>query len=106
MTIKRYKIQALLTLSGSNSAPAAVPAGQVRRTLVRGQHHQTHVSQYFTCLVANNGEGADWLADNHLIVTIELAGEDPGTYFHIGDQIALRLGGDFASGVVSRRLFV
>ena len=107
MTLKRYKFQALLTLTpAGDGGQAAVPPGQIRRTVVYGRHHETHASQSFTALVGNNGDGSEWLAHNHLIVTIVLTGDDPGQYFDIGDHFALRLGADSASGIVSRRLFI
>jgi hypothetical protein len=44
MTAKNFKFQALVTLPGGEPGPAAVPPGQVRRMVVRGQHHP---SEYF-----------------------------------------------------------
>ncbi len=100
MTVKRYKIQALLTLSpAGDGRQAAVPPGQIRRMLVHSHNHETHADQFFTGLVANHGDGSEWLKDDHLIVTIVLTGQDPDKYFDIGDQFDLWLGGDIASGV-------
>ena len=61
---------------------------------------------FFSALVANNGDGPGWLADDHAIMIIVLAGDDPGEYFDIGDRFALWLGSDIARGVVTRRLFI
>jgi len=104
---KRYKFQALLTPGpGGDGGLAAVPPGQIRRMVVRGQHHETHGSQFFSALVTNNGDGTGWLRDDHFIVTIVLTGDAPREYFDIGDHVALWLGSDIASGVVTRRLFI
>lgn len=107
MRMKRYKFQALLTLEpAADGQPAVLPPGQVRRMLVHGQDNETHASRFFTGLIANNGDGSDWLTDDHLIVSVALTGDDPGKYFGIGDHFALWLGSDIAAGVVTRRLFV
>jgi hypothetical protein len=107
VTTKRYKFQALLTLGpAADGGQTAVPVGQVRRMLVWGRRHETHAGQFFTGLVANNGDGSDWLGRDHLIVTVVVTGDDVGQYFDIGDHFALWHGGDIASGVVSRRLFI
>ncbi len=74
--------------------------------VVRGQHRQTHGSQFFSALVTNNGDGSEWLGDDHVIVTVVLTGDDPREYFGGGDEFALWLGKDIAAGVVIRRLFV
>jgi hypothetical protein len=105
--MKQYKFQALLMLGPArDSEPAAVPAGEVRRMIVRGENHETHASQFFTGLVANNGDGSAWLTADHLIVTVALTADEPDKYFGTGDHFALWLGNDIASGVVSRRLFL
>src|SRR5487761_323046 len=82
----------------------ALPAGQIRRMVVRGQHHETHGSRFFSAMVAGNGSG--WLGDDHVIVTIAVTADDPGAYFGMGDHFALWLGSDIAGGVVTRRLFL
>jgi hypothetical protein len=104
LAMQRYKFQAPLCPAGSELA--AVPLGEVRRMVVHGGHHDTRASQYFTGLVANNGEGSEWRQDDHLVVTIALICDDPGKYFGIGDKFALWLGTDIAGGVVTRRLFI
>jgi hypothetical protein len=107
MTVQRYKFQGLLTLCpAANGGPAAAPPGQLRRVVVRGQHHQTHGSRIFSALVTNNGDGSSWLNSDHAIVTVVLVGEDPGDYFHVGDHFALWQGSDVGHGVVTRRLFI
>lgn len=105
--MKRYKFQALLTLDASGgSEPVPVPPGQIRRMVVRGQHHETHDDQFFSALVTNNGDEPGWLGHDHAIMTIVLTGDDPDEYFGIGAPFALWLGSDIARGVVTRRLFI
>jgi hypothetical protein len=72
---------------------------------VRGEHHGTHSSHFFSALVANYGDSAEWIGENHAIVTVVLAGDDPAEYFSAGDHFALWRGEDIADGVVTRRLF-
>jgi len=83
-----------------------VQPGKIRRMAIRGEHHETHGSQFFSALVANNGDGSSWQDDDHEIVTIALVGDDLAEYFGAGDHFALWYGGDVADGVVTRRLFV
>jgi hypothetical protein len=105
--MKRYKFQALVTPGpAAGGGLAALPPGQIRRMVVRGQHHETQGSQFFSALVADNGDGSGWLADDHVIVTIAVTADDPRAYFGIGDHFALWLGSDIADGVVTRRLYI
>lgn len=78
----------------------------MRRMVVRGEHHVTHAPYFFSALVANNGDGSEWTGDEHSILTVMLAGEEPAEYFGVGDHFALWAGHDVADGVVTRRLFV
>jgi hypothetical protein len=105
--MKRYKFQALLTSNppGNDGRPL-MPPGQICRMVIRGEHHQTHVSRFFSALVANNGDGSQGLGNRRAIVTVALVGDDPRDFFDIGDQFALWLGSDIGRGIVSRRLFV
>jgi hypothetical protein len=113
--VHRYKFQAFITLGRAADAtpgetdqvPApALPPGQMQRMGLRGEHHQTHASHFFSALVANNGDSSAWLGDDHAIVTVMLSGADyPEDYFSAGDHFALWLGTDVADGVVTRRLF-
>jgi hypothetical protein len=103
--MKRYKFQAVVTLDPP-AARAAVGSGQTRRMVVRAQHHDTHDSQLFSALVTDAGESSPWRDDDHVVLTIALAGTDPGEYFDVGDHFALWLGGDVGHGLVTRRLFV
>jgi hypothetical protein len=106
MKAKNYKFQAYVTVNpAGHGGPATVPPGQVRRMAVRGEHHDTHGSRFFSALVANSGEGSGWLDEDHEIVTVALRCEDPGHYFCAGDHFALWLGDDVADGVVTRRVF-
>ena len=104
--MKRYKFQALVTLGPPAAGAAAVRPGQTRRMVLRGQHHDTHGSHMFSALVSDAGESPPRRADDHVIMTIALACDDPGEYFDIGDHFALWLGGDVGHGIVTRRLFV
>jgi hypothetical protein len=107
MIVQRYKFQGLLTLGTAGSGdPVAAPPGQLRRVVVRGEHHQTHGSRIFSALITNNGDGSRWLNSGHAIVTVVLVGEDPGDYFHVGGHFTLWQGSDVGHGVVTRRLFV
>ena len=113
-TSKPYKFQAFVTMSPAEmggpagpptAASATLPPGEIRRMAVRGEHHGTHDSHFFSALVANSGDSSDWIGDNHAIVTVMLTGDDPADYFTAGDHFALWLGHDIADGVVTRRLF-
>ncbi len=105
--MRRYKFQGLLTIGPAGGGGlAASPPGQLRRVVVRGEHHETHDSRIFSALVANNGDGSSWLSSGHAIVTVVLVGEDPGDYFHVGGRFALWRGSDVGHGVVTRRLFI
>jgi hypothetical protein len=114
MNYRPYKFQAFVTVNAAEGAdstgppPAAsvtLPPGMTKRMTLRGEHHLTHGSHFFTALVANSGDSSDWIGDNHAIVTIMLAGEDAADYFCAGDHFALWVGHDIADGVVTRRLF-
>lgn len=103
--MKRYKFQAVVTLDPP-AARAAVAPGHIRRMVVRAQHHGSQDSQLFSALVTEAGENLPWRDDDHVVLNIALAGENPGEYFDVGDHFALWLGGDVGHGVVTRRLFV
>ena len=104
MRVRRYKFQAFVTVPAPGEV--VLPPGKIRRMTLRGENHTTHGSHFFSALVANQGDNAEWIGDNHAIVTVSLAGEDPAEYFSAGDHFALWLGHDVAEGVVTRRLFV
>ena len=115
MTFRPYKFQAFVTVNPAQDAdpaeppPAAaatLPPGLTKRVTLRGEHHVTHGSHFFSALVANNGDSSEWIGDNPAIVTVMTAGDDPADYFSAGDHFALWLGHDIADGVVTRRLFV
>jgi len=119
MSSQPYKFQAFVTLSapevagspagagpGHGQSAPALPAGLIQRMTVRGEHHDTHASHFFSALVANFGDSAEWIGPEHAIVTIRLYGDDPAGYFSAGDHFALWLGHDIADGVVTRRLIV
>ena len=46
-----------------------MPAGQMRRMVVHGQHHDTGGSRFFSALVTKNGGDPAW-PDGHMVVTI------------------------------------
>ncbi len=105
--MQSYKFQALVTLDPPGGhGSVSLPEGEMRRTVVLGQNHQTHGSQVFSALVTNNGEGSPWIADDHVIVTIVLVGDDARECLDIGDNFTLWLGDDTGRGVVTRRLFI
>lgn len=105
--MKSYKFQALVTLDPpSKCGSVSLPEGETRRVVVLGQDHQTHSSQVFSALVTNKGEGSPWIADDHVIVTIVLVGDDARECLDIGDNFTLWLGDDTGHGVVTRRLFI
>ena len=103
MAVRRYKFQAFVTLPSEGEA--ALPPGKIQRMTIRGERHGTHGSHFFSALVANQGDSAEWIGANHAIVTVTLAGDNPVEYFSAGDHFALWRGHDIADGVVTRRLF-
>jgi hypothetical protein len=114
MRLKPYKFQAFVTISSGQTsdqarpppaAAATLPPGQLKRMALRGEHHQTHGSHFFSGLVANSDDNPDWIGDNHAIVTVILTAEDAADYFCPGDHFALWLGHDIADGIVTRRVF-
>ncbi len=116
MKMRHYKFQALLTLASpaadvpSNPhggfAGGDLPPGEIRRMVVKGEHHTTHGSQFFSALVANNGDGTEWLDEKHAIVTVMVLGEELAEYFSVGDRFSLWSGHELAGGTVTRRLFI
>lgn len=105
--MKRYKFQALVTLGPARDAGlAAMHGGQTRRVVVRGHHHDTCSSKFFSALVTKQGGDLPWPEQDPVIMTVALMGDDPGEYFEIGDSFAFWLGHDMGRGVVTRRLFV
>jgi hypothetical protein len=114
MTAKPYKFQAFVTVSppeGADpagppiAASATLPPGQIKRMAIRGEHHLTHGTHFFSALVANSGDSSDWIGDNHAIVTVMLTADDAADYLSAGDHFALWIGHDIADGIVTRRLF-
>jgi len=43
---------------------------------VRGEHHVTPSTHFFSALVANSGDYSDWIGDNHAVVTVMLSADD------------------------------
>ena len=116
MSLHRYKFQGLIALHPQAADQLGVaaerpqwelPAGQRCRMVVKAENHDTHGSHFFNALVANAGDGGGWLGDDHAIVTVSVAVEEPPEeYFAVGDHFALWLAGDVADGIVTRRLFI
>jgi len=105
--VKRYKFQALVTLGPpQDGGPAAMPGGQMRRLVLRGQRHGSGGSHFFSALVTKSNEPALWPDDNPVIMTIAVVGDDLREYFDVGDRFALWQGTDLGRGVVTRRIFV
>jgi hypothetical protein len=114
MTAKPYKFQAFVTVSPPEAADAGgptvaasatLPPGKIKRMAIRGEHHVTHGTHFFSALVANNGDSSEWIGDNHAIVTIMLTADDAAEYLSAGDHFALWVGHDIADGIVTRRLY-
>ncbi len=106
MSGSRCKFQAMVELDATAGGPAALPAGQARRIIVKGSHHQTHRSQFFSALISNNGDSLPGAGCGPSIMTVVLTGNHLPDYFAVGDQFSLWLGGDIGHGVLTRRLFV
>jgi hypothetical protein len=114
MSGHRYKFQGLLTLhpgAGSGGedgvSPWELPVGQRCRIVVKAENQETHGTHFFNALVSNPGDGSEWCGDDHAIVTVSVAVEEPPEdYFPVGAHFALWLAGDVADGVVTRRLFI
>ncbi|MGN6794286.1 MAG: hypothetical protein ACTHJW_18025, partial [Streptosporangiaceae bacterium] len=90
----------------SASETADLPPGQLRRMVVRAEDHQTHDTRFFSALVSNSGDSANWLGDDHAIVTVMLCGGEFADCLDVGDHFALWSGHDLADGIVTRRLFI
>ncbi len=52
------------------------PPGQIKRMAVRGEHHVTPSTHFFSALVANSGDYSHWIGDNHAVVTVMLSADD------------------------------
>ena len=106
--MKRYKFQALVTMGSARDSDLASlgGGGQARRVVVRGRHHDTGTSRFFTALVTRNGGDRTWPEEDPVIMTVALMGDDPGEYFEPGDRFAFWLGHDLGQGIVTRRLFI
>jgi hypothetical protein len=105
--VKRYQFQAMITFDPPvPDHRAALPSGQTRRMTVRGEHHQTHATKFFSAMVADTGESMPGQPDDHAIVSVSIPSPDAPDYFGVGAPFALWLDGDVAHGVVTRRGFV
>ena len=105
-TVKRYTFQATVTLAPPPAAGrrALPPPGQARRMTVRGRHHQTGRSQFFSAMLARNDQATPARKDAAILVTITITAEHAAGYFRPGSAFALWRDGDIGHGTVTRRL--
>jgi hypothetical protein len=83
-------------------------SGQRHQGTGHDEHHVTHSTHFFSAVVANSGDNADWIGDNHAVVTVMLCADDAdhaSEYFGGGDHFALWIGHGIADGIVMRRLY-
>ena len=104
--MKRYTFQAKVT-PAPPPAPgrrALPPPGQARRMTVRGRHHQTGRSQFFSATVASNDQATPARKDAAILVTITITADHATEYFAPGSTFALWRDGDIGHGTVTHRL--
>jgi hypothetical protein len=105
--VKRYKFQALVTVSGKKEpGQDARLSPEPRRMIVRGGDEETRRSRIFAALVSCDDDGPFRPGSRQRLVTMRLTGDDVVSYFGIGEHFDLWLGDDVGRGVVTRRLFV
>jgi hypothetical protein len=105
--VKRYKFQALVTMSENGDGGPRVTLGSApRRMVVRGRNDETGHSQVFSALVSCEDEAPFRPHGHQMLVTLRLAGDDVADYLRSGGRFDLWLGRDVGHGVVTRRLFV
>ena len=94
-TVKRYTFQATVTLAPPPAAGrrALPPPGQARRMTVRGRHHQTGRSQFFSAMLARNDQATPARKDAAILVTITITTEHAAGYFGPGRPLAQELAG-------------
>lgn len=103
--MKRYKYQALVTLLPQCEGQEAPLRGPICRMVVRARHRETGASKIFSALVTTS-EGSPLPGNSHIIVTLEVLGDDARDYLSPGEGFVLWRGWDIGRGVVTRRIFV
>lgn len=102
---KRYKCQARVSLPAQDIAGLdALAPGSACRMVIRGHHHETGASRFFSALLSPRGDTIP--GDPHIVLAITVVGDDAGDYLGAGDDFALWRGHDIGHGVVTRRMFV
>jgi hypothetical protein len=105
--VKRYKFQALVTMSGDGDGGPGVRLGSApRRLVLRGRNDETGRRQLFSALVSCEDEAPFRPHGRQMLVTLRLAGDDVADYLHSGGRFDLWLGADVGHGVITRRLFI
>jgi hypothetical protein len=105
--VKRYKFQALVTLTGQEeSGPGPHLGPEPHRMVVCGRDEETKRSQFFSALISCDDDEPFRPGGCQRLVTMRLAGDDVASYFGIGGHFDLWLGDDIGQGIVTRRLFV
>ena len=105
--MKRYKFQALVTLTGQENAGPGVHLGpEPHRMVVRGRDEETRRSQFFSALISCDDDGPFRLGDRGVLVTLRSAGDDVTDHLGIGRHFGLWLGRDVGEVVITRLLFV
>lgn len=105
--MKRYKFQALVTLTGQEeSGPGPHLGPEPHRMVVCGRDEETKRSQFFSALISCDDDEPFRPGGCQRLVTMRLAGDDVASYFGIGGHFDLWLGDDIGRGIVTRRLFV
>ena len=74
--------------------------------VVRAENSENRRSQVFSALVTADDDGPFLPGRPHIVVTLQVVGDDIGDYLEIGSHFSLWLGSDVGQGVVTRRLFV
>ena len=104
--MKRYKYQALVTLDPQqDTSTREALSGSACRMVVRAEHPETHRHKIFSALVSSS-DGNTVRPGDHILMTMNVLGDDVADYLHPGDRFALWRGHDVGHGVVCRRLFV
>lgn len=103
--MKRYKYQALVTLLPKHDSQEAPLPGPTCRMVVRARDHETGASKMFSALVTTS-EDSLLPGNSHIIVTLEVLGDDARVYLSPGEGFVLWRGWDVGRGVVTRRIFV
>jgi hypothetical protein len=105
--VKRYKFQALVTMSeNGDGGPRVTLSSAPRRMMVRGRNDETGHSQVFSALVSCEDEAPFRPHGHQMLVALRLADDDVADYLTCGGRFDLWLGRDVGHGVVTRRLFV